>query len=51
MNNKGLKKISPYKNKKNKSSFWKKNFGETLGGGENKNINYLALTIQVMYVN
>ena len=27
---------SPYKNRKNKTSFGKNSFGENLGGGENK---------------
>ena len=30
------KSFSPYKNRKNKTSFGKNCFGETLGGGENK---------------
>ena len=35
---KGLKKelFSPYKNRKNQTSFGKNSFGENLGGGENK---------------
>ena len=28
--------LSPYKNRKNKTSFGKNSFGENLGGGENK---------------
>ena len=48
MNNIGLKKkkkkktaFSPYKNRKNNTSFGKNNFGETLGDGERPKKNKL----------